>query len=98
MAGAVGDLVRRSATMVELTLRAVSEDARKDIVGEARVLREVGDELVLEVEGDAALGTAIERAIARGARVTSAVPRRDSLEDLFVRQALVGSSDDARTG
>jgi len=97
MTGAVGDLVRRSATMVELTLRAVAEDARKDIVGGARILREVGEELVLEVEGDAALGAAIERAIAHGARVTSAVPRRDSLEDLFVRQALVGSGDDART-
>jgi ABC-2 type transport system ATP-binding protein len=96
MTGAVSDLVRRSATMVELTLRAVSEGSRKEVVGEARVLRELGDEVVLEVEGDAALGAAIERALAHGARVTSAVPRRDSLEDLFVRQALVGSGEDAR--
>ncbi len=87
-AGTVSELVRRAATMVELTLHAVPDHARKEIAGEARILRELGDELVLEVEGDAALGAAIERALHHGARVTSAVPRKDSLEDLFVRQAL----------
>ena len=94
MTGMVRDLVRRSATMVELTLRAVPDAARSEIAGDCAVLRELGDELVLEVKGEAALSSIIERAMRHGARVTSAIPRKDSLEDLFVQQALVGSGDE----
>ncbi|GAC1352484.1 MAG: hypothetical protein NVS3B20_14790 [Polyangiales bacterium] len=87
--GSVRDLVNRSATMVELTLRAVTPAARSSIASDAQVLRELEDELVLEVEGEDALASTIERATQHGARVTSAIPRKDSLEDLFVRKALV---------
>jgi ABC-2 type transport system ATP-binding protein len=87
-AGLVKDLVKRSATLTELTLRNVTADARSTVAEGATVLRELNDELVLEVAGDDGLARAIERALAAGAQVTSAIPRKDSLEDLFVREAL----------
>lgn len=88
VSGAVRDLVRRSATMTELTLRKVDEPTRAALVERAKVLRELGDDLVLEVEGEALLGELVARALEGGARVVSAIPRKDSLEDLFVREAL----------
>jgi ABC-2 type transport system ATP-binding protein len=87
-AGLVKDLVKRSATLTELTLRNVPADARASLLDGATVLRELNDELVLEVAGDEGLARAIERALSVGAKVTSAIPRKDSLEDLFVREAL----------
>ncbi len=87
--GTVTDLVHRGATITELTLRAVDAPTREALVAEgSRVLRELGSDLVLEVEGEAQLGVLVERALRGGARVVSAVPRKDSLEDLFVREAL----------
>ncbi len=44
--------------------------------------------MVLEVEGDDAVRTVVERALADGARLESVTPKRETLEDLFVREAL----------
>jgi ABC-2 type transport system ATP-binding protein len=88
VAGAVRDLVNRSATITELALRKVSAETRATLTEKSKVLREIGDDLVLEVEGDVLLGELIEVALRGGAHVVSAVPRKDSLEDLFVREAL----------
>ena len=94
LAGAVNDLVRRTAMLTELTLRGVSPAARAELVEGSTLVRELGDELILEVEGEPALNALIERAVRSGARVASAIPRKDSLEDLFVRQALkTGDAD-----
>lgn len=93
VSGVINELVRRSATMTELTLRGASEATRAALGDGARVVRAVGDELVLEVEGEEALTAAIERALATGAKIASAVPKKDTLEDLFVRQALRSGDD-----
>ena len=94
-AGLVKDLVKRSATLTELTLRNVKPETRATLVEGLTVLRELNDELVLEVAGDDGLARAIERALAAGAKVTSAIPHKDSLEDLFVREALQPGEIDA---
>jgi ABC-2 type transport system ATP-binding protein len=93
VSGVINELVRRSATMTELTLRGVTDETRAKLSEGAQVLRAIGDELVLEIEGEAALSTAIERALGLGAKVASAVPKKDTLEDLFVRQALRSGDD-----
>ena len=54
----------------------------------ATAMREVGGALVLEVEGDDAVRAVVERALAEGARLESVTPKRETLEDLFVREAL----------
>jgi len=50
--------------------------------------REVGASLVMEVEGDSAVRAVIERTFAAGARLESMTDKRETLEDLFVREAL----------
>jgi len=54
----------------------------------ASATRKVGEALVMEVEGDASVRTVVERALADGARLQSVTPKRETLEDLFVREAL----------
>jgi len=86
--GSIDELVRRDAKLAELTLRRVGEGARDAIVGDAKVLRSLEDSLALEIEGEEALQAALARALANGAIVVSVAPRKDSLEDLFVREAV----------
>jgi ABC-2 type transport system ATP-binding protein len=88
VAGAVNNLVHRGATMTEVTLRGVAPDVRDALVQKSKVLREMGQDLVLEVEGEAVLAELIALSLKAGATLVSAVPRKDSLEDLFVRAAL----------
>lgn len=87
--GVVSDLVRRSATLTEVTLRVKDEATRAKLKDGNKIVREVSDELVLEVEGEAALDALVRRALELDAHVVSAVAHKDSLEDLFVRNALV---------
>ncbi len=88
VSGAIHELIRRSATILELTLRDVDAKTRAVLGERAKILRELGSDLVLEVEGDAVLGDLMRIALDGGSQVVSAVPRKDSLEDLFVREAL----------
>ena len=92
--GAVRDLVRRSAKLTEVTLHVPSDDTRAALKKDGKVVREVGAELALEVEGEEKLQALLRKAMELDARVVSAVPQKDSLEDLFVRNALVDSTTD----
>lgn len=88
VAGAVNELVHRSATMTELTLRGVDDDLRSALTARAKLLRHMADEVALEVEGEALVAELVTQALGAGGKLVSAVPRKDSLEDLFVRAAL----------
>lgn len=92
--GTIRELVNRSATITELTLRGGDAAARGAVASHGAVLRELDQEMVLEVEGEVELNAALATALERGVQVVSAVPRKDSLEDLFVRKAL-GTADAA---
>jgi ABC-2 type transport system ATP-binding protein len=88
VAGTVSELVHRSATMTELTLRGIDDSLRSALSERAKLLRQMGDEIALEVEGEALVAELVTRALSGGGKLVSAVPRKDSLEDLFVRAAL----------
>jgi ABC-2 type transport system ATP-binding protein len=47
---------------------------------------------VVEVEGESNIPKVLESALASGARVIEVTPRRETLEDLFMRRA-IGSED-----
>jgi ABC-2 type transport system ATP-binding protein len=96
VSGAVSELIRRGSTITELTLRGVPSDARPSLLEKARVLREMSGDVVLEVEGEQSLSEVLTLALGAGATLVSAVPRKDSLEDLFVRAALRTGEDAQR--
>jgi ABC-2 type transport system ATP-binding protein len=88
VAGALHDLLAEGKRHSEVTIGGASEALRNALAPMARVTRVVGDVIVMEVEGDAAVRDVVERALAQGARLDSVTPKRETLEDLFVRQAL----------
>jgi len=88
VAGALGDLLAAEKRRSEVTIGALSDDLRRAIVPLAAAARDVGESLVLEVEGDAAVREILQRTLADGARLQSVIPKRETLEDLFVRKAL----------
>jgi ABC-2 type transport system ATP-binding protein len=88
VSGTVNELVHRSATMTELTLRGVDDALRERLAAQSKLLRHMGDEIALEVEGEARVAELVTEALGAGGKLVSAVPRKDSLEDLFVRAAL----------
>jgi ABC-2 type transport system ATP-binding protein len=88
VAGALDDLLTAEKRRSEITISAATDGLRRAVLPLASVVRDVGDSLVLEVEGDSAVRGVLQRALAAGARLQSVIPKRETLEDLFVRNAL----------
>ncbi len=88
VAGTLRELLVQKKRRSEITIAGAGESLRGLLAPLAEGMREVGGALVLEVEGDDAVRAVVERALADGARLESVTPKRETLEDLFVREAL----------
>ena len=88
VAGELRDLLAEGKRRSEVTLSGASERLRGALEPLVRAARSLGDRLVMEVEGEAAVREVVSRALADGARLDSVTPKRETLEELFVRQAL----------
>jgi ABC-2 type transport system ATP-binding protein len=88
VAGALRDLLVQTKRRSEVTVAGASEALREALTPVATAIREAGGTLVLEVEGDEAVRSVVEHVLADGARLESVTPKRETLEDLFVREAL----------
>jgi ABC-2 type transport system ATP-binding protein len=88
VSGSLRELLVQNKRRSEVTIAGAGESLRSALSPFATGMREVGGAVVLEVEGDDAVRTIVERALADGARLESVTPKRETLEDLFVREAL----------
>jgi ABC-2 type transport system ATP-binding protein len=88
VSGAMGDLLGASGHRFEVTLRGVSEPLLAELSARKLAPRALGHGTTFEVEGDAELRAVLERALATGANVEAVMPKRETLEDVFVRRAL----------
>jgi ABC-2 type transport system ATP-binding protein len=88
VSGSLRELLDAGKRRSEVTIGGASEALRDALAPLAHVTRAVGDLLVMEVDGDAQVRAVVERAFAEGARLESVAAKRETLEDLFVRQAL----------
>jgi ABC-2 type transport system ATP-binding protein len=88
VAGSLRELLAEGKRRSEVTVAGFSDGLREALAPIAQVTRLVGDSLVMEVEGDAAVRAVVERVLADGAQLRSVTPKRETLEDLFVREAL----------
>ncbi len=86
-AGAIEELVGADMRRSEITLVDVPDDTT-ELEGVAEKATRLGKKLVLEVQGDDGMKMVLERALAGGVRIESVVPKRETLEDIFVRKAL----------
>ncbi len=89
-------LAEKKKRRSEVTLSGIGTDSGADVGEKLRGLllplssgmREMGGALVIEVEGEDAVRAVIDCALAEGARLEAITPKRETLEDLFVREAL----------
>ena len=81
-------LLRGDVLHTEGTLAGAGAELRARLGASARRLGERGDVLVVEIAGDAAVTQVLKDAIDGGAQVVEVTPRRETLEDLFLRRAL----------
>jgi ABC-2 type transport system ATP-binding protein len=88
VAGALRDLLSAGNRHSEVTVGGASKALREALATIASASREVGDLLVMDVKGDDAVRDVVQRALADGARLESVTPKRETLEDLFVRRAI----------
>src|SRR2546423_12273163 len=89
--GTPGELVAKTVLGVDITVRLASDEAEKLLAEGASRVRRVGDELSLELPGDADVDAWIDRAHASGAKIVAIEPRHETLEALFLRE--VASAD-----
>jgi ABC-2 type transport system ATP-binding protein len=87
--GRLGELLRPEVRHVEIELAGVSDTLRAQLAPLAQSLTGVGTHALLTVEGEAGVDSVLDTARAAGARIVAVMPRRETLEDLFVREALV---------
>ncbi len=87
LAGALRDLLTEQTRRREVTLGDVSPEFEAELALAAEITRGSAGMVVLEVDGDSALEDVVRRAFAAGARLESVTPKRETLENLFVRRA-----------
>jgi ABC-2 type transport system ATP-binding protein len=78
----------RSGEAGDVPSSGAAAEVREELGKMAAAARTVGDSLVMEVEGNEAVRAIVEKAFSCGARLESVTPKRETLEDLFVRRAL----------
>jgi ABC-2 type transport system ATP-binding protein len=92
VAGRMAELLdagpRAGGRTTEITLLGVTDATRSALATKGLVPRAFGHAHVVDAEGDDGVKAALESALATGARVESVTPRRETLEDLFVRRAI----------
>lgn len=92
--GALEDLLKGDMRRVEIEIGSLDEDLQAAVNEHAMEVRPLKESTVVVVEGDEASARVIALASERGAVIHSVTPHRDTLEDLFVRNALESGADD----
>ena len=86
--GSMEDLLGSDLRCSEITLADVPDELVADLSALASTAERLGKSLVLDVQGDEGVKTVLQRALASNLRIESLHPKRETLEDIFVRKAL----------
>jgi ABC-2 type transport system ATP-binding protein len=88
VSGTIAELVDKGARRSEITIGNPSSELVVELEKLATVTTRVGANYVVDVQGDDAIRTVLEKVLASNARIESVTPKRETLEDIFVRKAL----------
>jgi ABC-2 type transport system ATP-binding protein len=86
--GAIRQLLRGDVLRTDIVLAGVAEPLRTALAGLGATLHERPGVLVAAVEGEDKVSAVLRAALEGGATVVEVTPRRETLEDLFLRRAL----------
>jgi ABC-2 type transport system ATP-binding protein len=85
VSGAIRDLLRQDERRFEITVAHAPESLREAF---PEGLRTVGASTAIEITSEEKLTATLKQCLELGCVIESVVPKRESLEDLFVRKAL----------
>jgi ABC-2 type transport system ATP-binding protein len=88
VSGAIRQLLRGDVLRTDIVLASVSDELRQRLADKGWSVQDRAGVVVVDVEGEAHVGDVLGEALAGGAKVIEVVPRRETLEDLFLRRAL----------
>ncbi|MCA9601653.1 MAG: ABC transporter ATP-binding protein [Polyangiales bacterium] len=94
-AGALSDLLRPEVRQVEFEFESVDDALRNAIRELGATIRDEKKSVHVVVEGDQAVPRVLELVQAGHAKLLAMTPKRETLEDLFVRNAVQQRSEDA---
>ena len=86
--GSTGDLLGAQGHRFEVTLRGATDGLLRELAEMKLAPRAMGRGTAFEVEGDDQLRAVLQKALTTGADVEAVLPKRETLEDVFVRRAL----------
>jgi ABC-2 type transport system ATP-binding protein len=89
VSGRLGELLNRNVRRTDVVLAGASEELEQALRGAELATRRAGERLVVEAGGEAVVKSVLERALGAGATVLEVTPRSETLEDLFVREAIL---------
>ncbi len=88
VSGALSDLLKREVRHTDIALIGASEELERKLSADHGVARSA-ERLVVSVRGRGAVEGVLGTALAAGASVAEVIPRHETLEELFVREAIV---------
>jgi ABC-2 type transport system ATP-binding protein len=88
VSGSIRGLLRGDVVRTDVTLAGATPALREALVEAGFTVGERPDVVVVEVVGEARVSEVLRSALDAGARVVEVVPRRETLEDLFLQRAL----------
>ncbi len=93
--GSLADLLEAEGLFVDIELKGATDELADSLVELTEEVHHEGEVLRASVKGEAATGKVLRLALDAGVAVHSVVPRRETLENLFVRRVLgTGKSQD----
>jgi ABC-2 type transport system ATP-binding protein len=88
VSGHLNDLLKHEVKRTDVTLEGASKELEAFCSSEGFGLRQAGKRLIVEIEGKRQVGQLLAEALGCGAEVVEVAPRHETLEDLFVREAI----------
>ncbi len=88
VSGRLGDLLRSDVRRTDIVLLRASEDFATECEAAGHRVRRLGPRLVVEIEGETKVNAILKRALELECVISEVTPRSETLEDLFVREAI----------
>lgn len=88
VSGRLGDLLKREVRRTDVVLAGAPSAVVEGFRGRGHRVRPLGDRFVVEIEGESHVPEVLRIALEGGAKVTEVMPRHETLEELFVREAI----------
>ncbi len=88
VSGRLDELLKREVRRTDIVLANAHEALLESLLAAGHGVRRLGARAVIEVEGESRVPEVLQAALAARASVNEVIPRHETLEELFVREAI----------